>query len=234
MLNIIFLTIIAMPFIYLIGACLWSIISMFIPPIILLPGLRRSERKQVIEAWKDLSARYPILKKLQIGIFTSLRVTINEDIYGRSKQIISAFHVLKFAAQLGINKGIANDVFFIPDYYDFTIHELTHSLTKVLIPSFREHLIFATGKTIEHKNSQMSFIEGVMTKYNFTPEDIWCYVSRYAGSSEDWGEVLSESMWKYMKMEKNPKEKELRPETFEVVNTFITEFDRVYAAKVKR
>lgn len=126
-------------FTYLLICDLLYLVTVFTPPIILLPGLRKAESKQVHEAWKDMCLRYPVLKKMQLGIATSIKVTLDYDHYGKSIRSRALFGVLKFDAVLGMNKGISGNFFTMQDYYDCTVHELTHTLTKILIPSFREH-----------------------------------------------------------------------------------------------
>lgn len=221
-------------FAYLVILDILYLITPFIPPIILLPGLKKAERKQVINAWRDISSRYQLLKKMQLGITTSIKVSLDIEHYGKSVQSRASFNALKFVAVLGINKSVADGVFFIEDYYDYTIHEVTHTLTKILIPSFHDHFLFTTGETIEHTDSLSAFIDGVMNKHSISPEDIDTYVSKYAAYSDNWGEVLSECMWKYMKFMKNPDEIEGHPNTYRIVNAFISEFDQIYWTKVKK
>lgn len=206
-------------------------INSILPTRIILIGLRKEEQREVLRAWNDMSTRYKAIKKIQSGIYSHLPDKKRPLDYGRTEPAHTLINIFRSNTYLYVNPSTSSQWHTSHLYYDYTIHELTHTLAKVLVPSFKEGHFRVTLKyddgtynaCVEH------FIESTKEKYNISSDDIKIYVSNYASTKA--GETLAECMMLYINYEASEELKNKHPESYQIVSAFITEFDRIYKSK---
>ena len=203
------------------------IINTFFPTRIILIGLKKEDRKEVIAAWKFMTKTYKVLPKMQSGIYTRLPNKKHESYYGTTKRAPTLRPIFRSNTffYTNYNRDIS------PSYYGYTIHELTHTLARVLVPSFKEGRFRVTLNYDEdtYKASVENFIESTKRKYNISSDDIKIYVSSYACTGA--GETLSECMRLCLRYEADKALMNEYPESYRIVKAFITEFDKIYKSK---
>ena len=206
-------------------------INTLLPTRIILIGLSKEIRRDIRSAWKDMSSRYKALIKMQSGIYSHLPDKKRPGDYGKTRDARTLFNIFRSNSYLYINSSGSSNPFISQSYYSYTIHELTHTLAKVLVPSFKERRFRATIKYDEdiYKASVEEFIESTKEKYSISTDDIRRHVSSYATSAA--GETLSECMMLYINYEASEELKNKHPESYQIVSAFITEFDRIYKSK---
>ena len=211
--------------------CLFAgIINAIFPTKLILLGLKKEERRDVRKALEYMSNRYKVLKKIQSGIYSDLPDYKRTGNYGFTRGAISIPLIFRTETFLRINFYGSSRGDIPQTYYDRAIHELTHTLTKIFSPNFREgrfRTIFLYDENAYKKNLT-DFIDSTMKNNNLSTEDIRRYVSVYA---KDPIETLSECMWLYLRFEEDEELRNKHQKDYEVVKIFITEFDKIYKMK---
>lgn len=226
-----FLVSMGIAFIYACFEIVSSTANILFPTRIILFGLTKEERRDVRRAWQDMSTRYKALKKMQSGVYSHLPDKKHPSNYGKTREANTLFNIFRSNSYLYIHSSGSSNPCIPQSYYDYTVHELTHTLVKILAPTFRERHYRTTLSCSEddYKNSVKEFIESTMKKHGLGVDDILKHVTSYG---TDPIETLSECMWIYLRLEAD---EELRSELYEdyqVVKIFINEFDQAYAMKM--
>ena len=205
------------------------LVNTIFPTKIILWGLQKEQKREVIKAWQDMSSRYPLLKKLQSGIYVPFRDKKHKNNYGYT-DAATAFFVVRENTFIKKNHQGSSHPEIMQSYYDYTVHELTHALRYMFSPYFKNQkyrLIFS-GDSNDYKNNLDSFIVSVENNYNISDEDLRHYLTHYG---ENHGETLSECMWLYYRLENNKELQEKYKETYRIAKIFVAEFDLLYKEK---